>query len=53
MIGLQRLKRKRSTKTYTPRLTVSQVTQEMLDNITYLSSSKQYSINGTTCHQCR
>uniref|UniRef100_A0A2S2QEA0 Cell division cycle-associated 7-like protein n=1 Tax=Sipha flava TaxID=143950 RepID=A0A2S2QEA0_9HEMI len=36
-----------------PRLPVSKVTEEMLSNITYSSVGKQYSANGTTCHQCR
>ncbi|CAH1732953.1 unnamed protein product [Aphis gossypii] len=37
-----------------PRLDVSNVTQEMLDNIVYSSVGKKYSTDeGTTCHQCR
>ncbi|KAL5236969.1 hypothetical protein ACI65C_004379 [Semiaphis heraclei] len=44
---------KRKRKVYTPRLAVSQVTQEMIDNISYSSSGKVYSQSGTTCHQCR
>ncbi|XP_025203413.1 cell division cycle-associated 7-like protein [Melanaphis sacchari] len=44
---------KRKRKTYTPRLAVSQVTQEMIENISYSSSGKVYSQSGTTCHQCR
>lgn len=44
---------KRKRKTYTPRLAVSQVTQEMIENISYSSSGKLYSQSGTTCHQCR
>ncbi|XP_001944678.1 cell division cycle-associated protein 7 [Acyrthosiphon pisum] len=44
---------KRKRKVYTPRLAVSQVTQEMIENISYSSSGKVYSQSGTTCHQCR
>lgn len=49
-INFQRIKRKYVS---TSRLAVSQVTQEMLENIAYKSSGKQHSVNGTTCHQCR
>ncbi|XP_025425576.1 uncharacterized protein LOC112694352 [Sipha flava] len=34
-------------------LLVSDVTQEMLNNIAYKTSGKILSDNGTTCHQCR
>ncbi|VVC44142.1 Zinc-finger domain of monoamine-oxidase A repressor R1 [Cinara cedri] len=46
-------RRGRNTKVETPRLSVSQVTDEMLENIEYNSSNKKYSDKGTTCHQCR
>ncbi|XP_050427051.1 cell division cycle-associated protein 7-like [Adelges cooleyi] len=50
-----RSKRRRNNSSATvPRLPASQVTQEMLDNITYSSCGKQYNADrGTTCHQCR
>ncbi|XP_026818288.1 uncharacterized protein LOC113557154 [Rhopalosiphum maidis] len=44
---------KRKRKAHVPRLAVSQVTQEMIENISYSSSGKVYSQSGTTCHQCR
>lgn len=44
---------KRKRKAFTPRLAVSQVTSEMIENISYSSSGKVYSQSGTTCHQCR
>jgi len=51
MINFQRPKRRRLGPT--SRMAVSQVTQQMLENIIYKSSGKQHSPNGTTCHQCR
>ncbi|XP_050425991.1 uncharacterized protein LOC126836534 [Adelges cooleyi] len=49
-----RSKRIRNTSSATvPRLPVSQVNQQMLQNISYSSYGKQYSSEGTTCHQCR
>ncbi|XP_050545497.1 uncharacterized protein LOC126907882 [Daktulosphaira vitifoliae] len=50
-----RSKRKRNSSSVpVARLTVSQVTEEMLANITYSSCGKKYSADkGTTCHQCR
>lgn len=53
MNDTQAPKRRRTTKKFVPLYSVSQITQEMLDNIIYISTSKLYGKEGTTCHQCR